>query len=85
MRRLQAPLLPSRIEILATIFRELDRNLSGWFGQKRRSKEIIREIIAKLDQLQKAADTREEDIKQRSSAEAGSSVEGSAGADIDKL
>src|SRR5688572_26967316 len=44
------------IEILVSIFRELDRNLSGWFGKKKRSKDIIRNIIKKLDELQRSAD-----------------------------
>lgn len=73
------------IEILTSIFRELDRNLSGWFGKKKRSKEIIKSIIEKLEILQKTADERDEDVKQKSSVEHGGSAEGLAGADIDKF
>ena len=57
------------IEILSALFRELDRNLSGWFGKKKRSKEIIKDIITKLGQLQRAADIQDEDIKRKNSAE----------------
>jgi hypothetical protein len=41
------------IEILDQLFRELERNLPGWFGRKRRSRELIQEIrndLAKLRQ-----------------------------------
>lgn len=40
------------IEILRAIFIEIDRNLSGWFGKKRKSKQIISEILIKLNAIQ---------------------------------
>ncbi len=41
------------IEILSAIFRELNRNLTGWFGKTKKAKHIIGDIITKLDALQK--------------------------------
>jgi hypothetical protein len=53
------------IEILNAIFQEMDGNLQGWFGKKRRSKDIIRGIIAKLAELKKSADVHDENIRKR--------------------
>ena len=58
--------------------------MEGWFGKKKRSKEIIKEIIAKLG-MQRAADVQDEDIKRKNSAETEAATEGSVGADIDRL
>src|SRR5690242_10667168 len=44
------------IEILMALFRELRRNLYGWFGKKRKSKEIIDGILQRLSALQISAD-----------------------------
>lgn len=55
------------IEILRAIFIEIDRNLSGWFGKKKRSKEIIRDILRKLDGIQAEQDEVSESIKQTDS------------------
>jgi Cdc6-like AAA superfamily ATPase len=57
------------IEILSALFRELDRNLTGWFGRKRRSKKIIQDIVAKLGALQHSADVHDEEIRRKSVAE----------------
>lgn len=73
------------IEILSALFRELDRNLQGWFGKKKKSKEIIKEIINRLSKLQHAADVHDEDVRKKYSAETESGLDGSAGVDIDHL
>ncbi|WP_262299297.1 hypothetical protein [Microvirga sesbaniae] len=73
------------IEILSAIFRELDRNLYGWFGKKKKSKEIIKEIIQKLEALQKSADIHDEEIRRKSASETTTTLDGSAGADVDKI
>lgn len=73
------------IEILASIFRELDRNLHGWFGKKKKSKEIIKGILAKLDQLQRSADIHDEQVRKKHSLESDSSIDASAGADVEKF
>lgn len=57
------------VEILSSIFRELEKNISGWFGKKRKLKLIIKGILARLEELQVKADNQEEDIKSKSSAE----------------
>jgi hypothetical protein len=73
------------IEILSALFRELDRNLYGWFGKKKKSRNIIRGVIKKLADLQRAADVQDEDIKRKNAAESDTSLESSAGVDIDHL
>lgn len=57
------------VEILSSIFRELDKNISGWFGKKRKLKVIIKDILAKLEELHVKADSQEEDIKSKNTAE----------------
>lgn len=57
------------IEILSALFSELDRNLSGWFGKKKKSKDIITSVIKKLNELQRAADSQQEDIRRNESNE----------------
>ena len=73
------------IQILSTLFRELDRHRRGWFGKKKRSKEIIRAIIARLEKLQQTADIHDEDVKHKNATEIETAVDGSATADIDHL
>ena len=71
------------IEILSSIFKELDKNLSGWFGKKRASKTIIKDILNKLITLQRAADIQDEDIRRKAVKERTSGIE--AGLDVEKL
>jgi len=71
------------IEILSGIFRELDRNLTGWFGRKKASKKIIKGILEKLDKLQRSADVQDEEIRRKSVAEKTSGIK--AGIDVEKL
>lgn len=71
------------IEILSSIFRELDRNLSGWFGKKARSKKIIQDIISKLSELQRSADRHDEEIRRKSVAGENATTE--AGVDVEQL
>ena len=73
------------IEILAALFREIERNLPGWFGKKKRSRQIVRQILEKLEQLQKSADSREENVRTSHAEETTSEASVSAGADIDVL
>lgn len=53
------------IEILVSIFRELERNLVAWFGKKKRAKEKVQEIIKTLGDLRVAADTHDEDVRRK--------------------
>jgi hypothetical protein len=38
------------IEILRALFREIDNNLSGWFGKSKRAKNIIKDSLKKLEE-----------------------------------
>ncbi|QXH33285.1 hypothetical protein [Pseudomonas muyukensis] len=57
------------VEILASIFRELDKNISGWFGKKKKLKQIIKDILDKLKTLHVNADAHEEEVRSRSASE----------------
>lgn len=60
------------IEILDALFSELESNLSGWFGKKKKSKELIKEIRRQLAELHKADDVTETNVKSTSSIVQGS-------------
>jgi AAA domain len=57
------------IEILDALFEELEKNLSGWFGKKKRSRELLGEIRGQLAQLKQGIDEVEKTIKETDSAE----------------
>lgn len=57
------------IEILDAVFTELQRNLSGWFGKKKKSRDIINEIRSQLDQLRKKADKQIEEVRDSTTTE----------------
>lgn len=57
------------IEILDRLFGELEKHLSGWFGRKKRSRELISEIRAELKELKQAADEVERKVREVSSNE----------------
>jgi hypothetical protein len=57
------------IEILDALFEELERNLSGWFGRKRRSRELIGEIRAELTSVKQGADEADRTIRETEAAE----------------
>ena len=73
------------IEIVSSLFKDIEKHLPGWFGKKKRSRLIIGQILSRLDALQKSADVQDEEIRKKISAETGTTLEGSAGADIEKL
>ena len=73
------------IEILRALFKELDRNLVGWFGKKKKSKTIIKEIVSKLEALQRVADIQDEEIRKKSATESTNSIEGGGGIQADQL
>ncbi len=62
------------IEILDALFEELEKNLSGWFGRKRRSRELIREIRAELASLKEGADEADRTVKETNAAEVAGKV-----------
>jgi hypothetical protein len=51
------------IEILDSLFRELDRNLKNWFGLNTKIKKSLNEIRAKLSELKTAEDTYYAEVK----------------------
>jgi len=57
------------IEILDALFRELEQHLSGWFGRKRRSKQLIQAIRKELADRRTSADSQEEAVRQTASSE----------------
>jgi Cdc6-like AAA superfamily ATPase len=60
------------IEILDQLFGELESHLPGWFGRKRKSRVLIREIRAELSKLQERADEVDTKVKETASREGSS-------------
>jgi hypothetical protein len=58
------------IQILDALFDELQKNLTGWFGQKKKSKQLISDIRAKLHNLRASADSQEQHIREQTSSDA---------------
>jgi len=57
------------IEILDALFEELERNLTGWFGRKKKSREIIGKIRAQLTSLKEGADEADRIVKETDATE----------------
>jgi hypothetical protein len=57
------------IEILDQLFGELEKHLSGWFGKKRRSRELIQEIRKDLNLLKQGPDERDANVRESTSAD----------------
>jgi hypothetical protein len=57
------------IEILDALFGELEKQLPGWFGKKKRSRELIGKIRRELQELREKADRRETGIREAETAE----------------
>jgi hypothetical protein len=51
------------VEILSSLFAEIGSRLSGWFGRRARTKQIIQDIRAKLGKMHQWPDVHEEAIK----------------------
>ncbi len=62
------------IEILDALFGELEGNLTGWFGRKRRSRDLVKNIRKQLSALRDADDVRESAVKTVSSVESSSNA-----------
>jgi hypothetical protein len=56
------------IEILKSIFLEIDAHLYGWFGRKRRLKEIVKTILARLEKLKNESDSVSEDVRHKTAS-----------------
>lgn len=68
------------IEILSAIFRELEQYLAGWFGRKKKQKEIIAAIRKTVESLREAPDTLEERVSRSDITACETSVHGTAAA-----
>ena len=66
------------IEILDALFGELEGHLTGWFGKKKRSRDLIGNIRKELGLLRTRADTQELNIRESVASEKGSSLTGEA-------
>jgi hypothetical protein len=84
------------VEILDALFKELEQQLTGWFGKKRRSRDLIKEIRRELHNLRGAADRQSTEIREaearevRDSQKAGLGLKNNGasiemGADLDEL
>jgi len=67
------------IEILDALFGELERHLSGWFGRKKRSRQLIQGIRQELAQKRAAADEHEEAVRTLAASEQTQSLNASTG------
>ena len=57
------------IEILDQLFGELEKNIYGWFGKKKRSRELIQQIRADLMKLKQRPDERDASVRESNSVE----------------
>lgn len=57
------------IEVLDALFAELEGNLSGWFGKKRRSRELVSEIRRTLSKLREQEDDMKTDVVESHTSE----------------
>ncbi|MFZ0846512.1 MAG: hypothetical protein WAM62_12035, partial [Pseudolabrys sp.] len=62
------------IEILKALFREIDRNLSGWFGKKARTKAIVKQILERLTRMHQSPDVHKEQVKETVAKESGKKI-----------
>ncbi|MBN1269828.1 MAG: hypothetical protein JXB04_09585 [Kiritimatiellae bacterium] len=52
------------IEILDALFGELETHLSGWFGRRKRSRQLIHQIRKGLSELRRRADVQEQEVRE---------------------
>jgi hypothetical protein len=57
------------VEILDALFGELENRLSGWFGKKKQSRDLITKIRADLAKLRVVADKQDSEIREAESRE----------------
>ncbi len=65
------------IEILDSLFQELENHLSGWFGRKRRSKELITQIRNDLNKLKSREDLVNKQVRELNKNRSNSSQDSS--------
>lgn len=67
------------IEILDSVFSEMEKRLTGWFGKKKKSRELIADIRAKLATMKQADDERQERVTEKRNTASASGLTGSIG------
>ncbi len=67
------------IEILDALFAELQSELTGWFGRKKRSRQLIVEIRKELRALQEKSDKQDTEVREAEAREVKSSQNAKAG------
>ncbi|HEY1798365.1 MAG TPA: hypothetical protein VGG57_19790, partial [Stellaceae bacterium] len=68
------------IEILDALFAELEAHLTGWFGRKRASRQLIHGIRSNLASLKAREDESTETVRRIEASESGASLGSSLGA-----
>jgi len=63
------------IEILDKLFAEFEKNLTGWFGRKWRSKELIQKIRHDLQDLKRKPDERQVSVRESTGSDTSSGGE----------
>lgn len=62
------------IEILKSLFLEIDKHLYGWFGRKNKLKTIVKGILSHLETLKGSEDNSSEDVKTKAAASASDEI-----------
>jgi Cdc6-like AAA superfamily ATPase len=58
------------IELLDALFGELEKHLTGWFGRKKRSRELVADIRRQLRELKQKEDRQEKEVRTSQASEA---------------
>jgi hypothetical protein len=66
------------VEILGSIFEELEKHVTGWFGRKKRCKQVLAAIRRNLSSLKEQADEQSAKIKESRSSENSNSLDAGA-------
>jgi len=73
------------IEIFDAIFKELLKNLHGWFGRKKKLRQIVKEIIDELSSLRETEDISDIQVTTKTSSEEAKKVDFTAGYNAKKF
>ena len=67
------------IQVLDALFAEIEEHLTGWFGRKKKSRNLIKDIRKQLATYLESADSQDKDIRESHSSETDISTEISGG------
>jgi hypothetical protein len=73
------------IEILVSLFSELEAHLGGWFGKKAQTKKLLADITKKLKTMQSEPDVMAQTVKATSASELTAGLSAEAGASGSKV